>query len=70
VACTSAASTRGSFVRALRLVRSIIASLKPAARNSSRKAPPSLAPAIHANQFASLLRMSGGSGSRRMSSAA
>jgi hypothetical protein len=40
-------------VRALRVVPSRIASLKPAARNSSRKAPPSLAPAIHANQSSS-----------------
>jgi hypothetical protein len=54
LACTSAASTLGFFVRALRVALTITASPNPAARNSARKAPPSLAPAIQANQFSSL----------------
>jgi hypothetical protein len=69
-AYTCAVSTDGLFVRALRVVRRIRASRKPASRNSSRKAPPSLAPAIQANQLASLSWTSGGSGSFRISSAA
>ena len=67
---TSAASTLGCFVLALRVVRKSLASLNPAIRNSSRKAPPSFAPATQANQFDRLLITSRGSASRRMSSAA
>ena len=53
-AMTSAATTRGFLVLALRDSRRIVASRKPAASNSFRKVTPSLAPAIHANQFGSL----------------
>ena len=52
-ATTSAASTCGFLVLALRIVRMRDALAKPAALNSSRKAPPSLAPAIQANHVAS-----------------
>jgi hypothetical protein len=54
VAQTSAARTRGSLQRALRVVRKIITSRNPAFWNSSRKAPPSFAPAIQANHSASV----------------
>ena len=67
---TSIASTLGFFVRAFRVVRSSPASRNPEARNSSRKAPPSLAPAIQANQSSSVSRVPGASGSLRTSSAA
>ncbi len=69
-AYTSAASMLGLFVRAFRLVRRILASLKPAARNSFRKAPPSFAPAIQRNQFSMLHAVSTGSTSRSINSAA
>ena len=67
---TSAASTCGSFVRALRLCLRMTASENPASLNSRRKATPSFAPAIHANQFVSLARASGANGLERISSAA
>jgi len=70
MARTSAAKTAGLIVRALRMVRRMEASRNPADRNSSRKAPPSLAPAIQANQLDSLARSCCGSGCRRISSAA
>lgn len=54
VANTSAARISGFLVRALRLTRKITASENPACLNSFRKASPSFAPAIHANQSASL----------------
>lgn len=52
IAITSAARTAGCFVLAFRIVRTILASLKPAVENSSRNAPALLAPAIHENQLA------------------
>src|SRR5215471_12249986 len=48
----SAATTPGCLLRAFRNVLTIVALLKPPARNSSRNAPASFAPAIHENQFA------------------
>src|ERR1700730_10577854 len=66
---TSAAKTKGLIVRALRIWRSTTASRKPADRNSSRKASPSFAPAIHANQSLSLALTSGGAGFDRINSA-
>jgi hypothetical protein len=66
---TSAANTAGFLVRAFRVVRRMQASLKPAALNSLRKAPPSFAPAIQANQLLSPAFASGGEGSRRINSA-
>jgi hypothetical protein len=66
---TSAAKTKGLIVRALRIWRSTTASRKPADRNSPRKASPSLAPAIHANQSLSLALTSGGAGFDRINSA-
>ena len=68
-ATMSAARTRALFVLAFLVVRTIVASRKPADRNSSRKAPPSFAPAIHANQLASSARTDSGNGSLRISSA-
>src|SRR5258705_68749 len=44
----------GSLHRAFRVVRNMTASRNPASRNSSRKAPPSLAPATQANHSASV----------------
>lgn len=70
VANTSAASTFGFFARAFLLVLSILASLKPACLNSSRKAPPSLAPLIQANQSASVSGEGFVAGPMRISSAA
>lgn len=67
---TSAARTCGFLVLALRRVRIRLASLNPAARNSLRKAPPSFAPAIQANQSASLCLISTGRGFARINSAA
>src|SRR5271167_1692120 len=67
---TSAASTCGSLVRALRYCLRKTASLNPASLNSRRKATPSFAPAIHANQFVSLVRASGSNELERISSAA
>lgn len=66
----SATMTWGFFVRALRSVRRIDASAKPAARNSSRKATPSFAPAIQANQLLSRRHSCNGRGLSRISSAA
>jgi hypothetical protein len=66
---TSAAKTKGLTVRALRIWRSTTASRKPADRNSPRKASPSLAPAIQANQSLSLALTSGGAGFDRINSA-
>jgi hypothetical protein len=54
VAHASAAITRGSLHRAFRVVRNMTASRNPASRNSSRKAPPSFAPATQANHSASV----------------
>ena len=68
-ATTSAANTAGFPVRAFRIVRRISTSENPTARNSFRKAPPSFAPATHANQVEGSFTVSGGSGSRKMSSA-
>jgi hypothetical protein len=65
----SAANAAGLLVRAFRVVRRMQASLKPAALNSLRKAPPSFAPAIQANQLLSPAFASGGKGSRRINSA-
>ncbi len=48
---TSAAKTSGFFVRAFRMVLKMLTSLKLTVLNSSRKAPPSFAPAIQANQL-------------------
>ena len=59
---TSTAATAAFFVLALRVNRRMDTFLKPAARNSSRKASPSLAPAIQANQSISLVRISEGRG--------
>jgi hypothetical protein len=67
---TSTASTCGSLVQAFRLCLRMTASENPASRNSRRKVTPSFAPAIHANQFVSLVRPSGGNGLERISSAA
>jgi hypothetical protein len=58
VARTSAARTIGFLVRAFRLTRRITASENPTFLNSLRKASPSLAPAIQANQSVSLVRVS------------
>lgn len=69
VATNSAATTFGFRVRAFRTVRRIVASRKPALRNSSRKVTPSLAPATQANQLSSLARCAAGRGRVRMSSA-
>ncbi len=60
----------GLLVRALRLVLRILASRKPAARNSCKKASPSFAPAIQRNQLSRLQIGSTGRGSLRTSSAA
>ena len=57
-------------MRSLRLTRRSTASENPACLNSLRKASPSFAPAIHANQSDSLARASGGKGCDSMSSAA
>ena len=70
LARTSAARTSGFLVRALRLTRRMTASENPACLNSLRKASPSFAPAIQANQSASLMRVSGGKGCESISSAA
>lgn len=48
----------------------MVASRNPATWNSSRKAPPSLAPAIQANQLESLIGPIRSIGSPTMSSAA
>lgn len=69
IALYSAAITLGFFVRALRIVRRTLASANPAARNSSRKGTPSLAPATQANQFVALVRSVSGNGSTRINSA-
>jgi len=66
---TSAASTFGFFARAFLVVFRIPASLKPACLNSFRKAPPSLAPLIQANQSASVGGEESATGSMRISSA-
>jgi hypothetical protein len=68
-ATNSAARTAGCFVRAFRSVRMIAACLKPAARNSSRNAPASLAPAIHENQLAAPDLRCSGKGAPRINSA-
>jgi hypothetical protein len=70
LARTSAASTNGFLVRALRLTRRIQVSENPTCLNSLRKASPSFAPAIHANQSLSLARVSEGNGCESISSAA
>ena len=70
VAHTSAAMTRGSLQRALRVARKMTTSWNPASRNSSRKAPPSFAPAIQANHSASVNSVGFATASRKTSSAA
>ena len=70
IARTSAASTCGCLVRALQHCLRMTASENPASVNSRRKATPSFAPAIHANQFDSLARASGDNGLESISSAA
>jgi hypothetical protein len=67
-ALTSATRTNGFTVLAFRRVRRISALRKPERRNSFRRASPSLAPAIHANQLA-VFCCSGGNAADRISSA-
>ena len=68
-ATTSAARTFLLIVRALRVVRRIFTSPNPADWSSSRKGPPSLAPAIQANQLSSLFLAGNQGRFLRMSSA-
>ena len=65
----SAARTAGFFVLALRVVRRIRASRKPACRNSLQKATASFAPAIQENQFAAPACEASGNGACKTSSA-
>ena len=69
-AITSATDTLGFRERALRNVRSRETSRNPALRNSSRRAPPSFAPATQVNQFAAPARSSAARASTTTSSAA
>src|SRR5215472_5933083 len=68
-ATTSATSTYGFELRGFGLRATISALAKPALVNSSRRATPSLAPEIQANQFRSLPRSPSGRGPFRINSA-